>query len=88
MDRARAGGVGSGRESISRRQLTTLLFLEGEQRAAAQRAEDVITLAGQVRSARLADDLRVLLRVLPSDRADEDTRDLRHRLSTVLAEMT
>lgn len=69
--------------------LATLLWLEREQQAAHQRAEEVITLAEQVRSARLADDLRVLLRVLPSgDRADEDTRDLRHRLSTTLTDLT
>ncbi len=69
--------------------LATLLYLEGEQRIAHQRAEDAIDLAGQVRSARLADDLRVLLRVLPiGDRADEYARDLRQRTSAVLAEMT
>lgn len=68
--------------------LATLLYLEGEQRLASRRAEEVITLAEQVRSTRLADDLRVLLRVLPpGDRADEDTRDLRHRLSTTLTDM-
>ena len=69
--------------------LATLLSLEGEQQAAHQRAEDAITLAEQVRSARLADDLRVLLQVLPpGNRADEATRNLRHRLSTTLSEMT
>lgn len=75
-------------KAITATRLATLLYLEGEQHAAYQKAEDAISLAGQVRSARLADDLRVLLRALPSgDRADEDARDLRHRLSTVLAEM-
>ncbi|HEU0088188.1 MAG TPA: hypothetical protein VFQ77_11170 [Pseudonocardiaceae bacterium] len=81
-DRARS-------KAIAATRLATLLCLEGEQQAAHQRAEEVITLAGQVRSARLADDLRVLLQVLPpGDRADEDARDLRHRLSTALTDMT
>jgi hypothetical protein len=76
-------------KAITATRLATLLRLEGEHQAAHQRAEDAIALAGQVRSARLADDLRVLLRVLPpGDRADEYTRDLRHRLSTTLTEMT
>jgi hypothetical protein len=52
-------------------------------------AETTITLAAQVRSARLADDLRVLLRMPPTgDSADEYARALRQRLSTELAEMT
>ncbi|MGH3925997.1 MAG: hypothetical protein ACRDTT_24590, partial [Pseudonocardiaceae bacterium] len=79
-DRARS-------KAITATRLATLLCLEGEQRAAHQMAEDAIALAGQVRSARLADDLRVLLRVLPTgDGADEYTRDLRQRLSAVLTE--
>jgi hypothetical protein len=66
----------------------SLLYLEGEQRLAHQRTEDAMTLAGQVRSARLADDLRVLLRVLPNgNSADEHVRDLRQRLSLVFTEM-
>ncbi|MFN2495125.1 MAG: helix-turn-helix domain-containing protein [Pseudonocardiaceae bacterium] len=69
--------------------LATLLCLEGEQRLTHQRTQEAITLAGQVRSARLADDLRVLLRVLPAgDRANDAARDLRHRLFTALTEMT
>jgi hypothetical protein len=76
-------------KAIISTRLSTLLCLEGEQCRAYQRAEDAISLSGQVRSARLADDLRVLLQVLPAgDRADEEARDVRHRLSTVLAEMT
>jgi len=67
----------------------SLLCLEGERRLGHQRAEDAIALAGQVRSARLADDLRMLLRSLPSrDGTDEDIRDLRQRISAVLTEMT
>ncbi|MGH3928060.1 MAG: hypothetical protein ACRDTT_35220, partial [Pseudonocardiaceae bacterium] len=77
-----------GRASVAAR-LAILLWLEGERRIAHQMTEDVITLAGQVRSARLANDLRALLRVLPcGDGADEYARDLRRRLATVLAEMT
>ncbi|MGH4015063.1 MAG: hypothetical protein ACRDSL_14315, partial [Pseudonocardiaceae bacterium] len=69
--------------------LATLFCLEGERHSADQVTEDAIALAGQVRSARLADDLRVLLRVLrPGGSADEYARDLRQRLSTVLTEMT
>jgi len=76
------------RAIIATRQ-ASLLCLEGEQRLAHQRAEDAIVLAGQVRSALLADDLRVLLRAMPTgDSADDYARDLRQRLSLVLTEMT
>lgn len=68
--------------------IATLLYQEGEQHTAHQMAEDTITLAGQVRSTRLADDLRVLLRTLPiGDSADDYARDLHQRLSLVLTEM-
>ncbi|MGH3905501.1 MAG: helix-turn-helix transcriptional regulator [Pseudonocardiaceae bacterium] len=81
-DRARS-------KAITATRLATLLYLEGEQHAAHQMADEAINLAGQVRSARLADDLRVLIRGLPpGDGADEYARDLRQRLSAVLAEMT
>ncbi|MGH3925732.1 MAG: hypothetical protein ACRDTT_23215, partial [Pseudonocardiaceae bacterium] len=76
-------------KAIIAAKLATLLYPEGERRLAHQMAEDAITLAGQVRSARLTDDLRVLLRAFPpTDHADEYDRDLRQRLSVVLAEMT
>ncbi|MGH4017590.1 MAG: helix-turn-helix domain-containing protein, partial [Pseudonocardiaceae bacterium] len=72
-------------KAIIAARLATLFCLEGEQHVAHQRVEDAIALAGQVRSARLADDLRVLLRVLrPGGSADEYARDLRQRLSAVL----
>lgn len=45
--------------------LATLLYLEGEQHTAHQKANEAVSLAEQVRSARLTDDLRVLLRALP-----------------------
>ncbi|MGH3902619.1 MAG: hypothetical protein ACRDTE_00195 [Pseudonocardiaceae bacterium] len=50
-------------KAITAASLATLLCLEGEQRAAYQMVEDAIALAGQIRSARVADDLRGLLRV-------------------------
>lgn len=76
-------------KAIVATKLATMLYLEGEWRMAQQMAEDALVLAGQVRSARLADDLRVLLRTLPpADRADEHTPELRPRIVAVLAEMT
>jgi transcriptional regulator with XRE-family HTH domain len=80
-DRARS-------KAITATRLATLLYLEGEQRTAHQMAENAISLAGQVRSARLAADLRMLVRTSPPDGEGNDTLDLRHRLFTVLAEMT
>lgn len=69
--------------------LATLLYLEGEQRAAYQMADEAISLAGQIRSTRLAADLRVLLRTMPPGNGfDDHGLDLRHRLSTTLTEMT
>jgi hypothetical protein len=79
-DRARS-------KAITATRLATLLYLEGEQRTAHQMADEAISLVGQVRSARLADDLRVLLRTTPSGDGD-GPRDLRHRVPAVLTEMT
>jgi DNA-binding XRE family transcriptional regulator len=76
-------------KAIIATRLATLLYQEGEHHTAHQTAEDAITLAGQVRSALLADDLRVLLRTLPPrDSANDYARDLRQRLSLALTEMT
>ncbi|HEU0129351.1 MAG TPA: hypothetical protein VFQ48_12205, partial [Pseudonocardiaceae bacterium] len=76
-------------KAIIATRLATLLYQEGEQHTAHQTAEDVIALAGQVRSALLADDLRVLLGALRAGQStDGDARDLRHRLSTVLTDLT
>lgn len=76
-------------KAIIAAKLGTLLYLEGEQHLAHRMAEDAIALAGQVRSARLADDLRELLRTLPpADHTDEYNRELRQRLSGVLTDMT
>lgn len=81
-DRARS-------KAITVTRLSTLLYLEGEQPTADQMAEEAISLAGQVRSARLADDLQVLLRALPPGAGSENhALDLHHRVYTVLAEMT
>ena len=69
--------------------LATLLYQEGEHRLAHQMAEEAISLAGQIRSAQLADDLRVLLRTLPPGASGDDPAlDLHHRVSGVLAEMS
>ncbi len=74
------------RKAIIATRLAVLLYLEGEQRLGHQMADDAVSLAGQVRSARLADDLRVLLRVLPpGDDSDDHALDLRHGVSAVLA---
>ncbi|MGQ0779400.1 MAG: helix-turn-helix domain-containing protein [Pseudonocardiales bacterium] len=76
-------------KAIIAAKLATLLYREGEQRLAHQMSENAITLAGEVRSTRLANDLRVLLRALPpADHSNEYNRDLRQRLSVVLIDMT
>ncbi|HEY2765276.1 MAG TPA: helix-turn-helix transcriptional regulator [Pseudonocardiaceae bacterium] len=76
-------------KAITATRLATLLYLEGEQRSAQRTADEAISLAGRIRSARLAEDLRVLIRTsAPMDSGDDCTLDLRHRASTVLAEMT
>jgi transcriptional regulator with XRE-family HTH domain len=82
-DRARS-------KAITATRLATLLYLEGEQRIGHQMADDAISLAGQIRSARLAAHFRVLMRTVPPGHGDDHDHglDLRHRLSTVLAEMT
>ncbi|MGH3795603.1 MAG: hypothetical protein ACRDSP_12005 [Pseudonocardiaceae bacterium] len=79
-DRARS-------KAITATRLATLLYLEGDQRTAQQMADEAISLARQVRSARLADDLRVLLRTSAPTGDDDHTLDLRHRVSAVLAAM-
>ena len=58
-DRARS-------KAITATRLATLLYLEGEHRIGHQMADEAISLAGQIRSARLAAHLRVLMRTLPS----------------------
>lgn len=76
-------------KAITATRLATLLYLEGEQRAAYQMADEAISIAGQIRSTRLAADLRVLLRTVPPGNGfDDHGLDLRHRLSTTLTEMT
>ncbi|MBV9161067.1 MAG: helix-turn-helix domain-containing protein [Pseudonocardiales bacterium] len=76
-------------KAITATRLATLLCLEGEQHAACQMADEAISLAGQIRSARLVADLRVLLRTVPPGSGfDDHGLDLHHRLSTVLTEMT
>ncbi len=80
-DRARS-------KAITATRLATLLYLEGEQRMGHQMADEAIILAGQIRSARLAAHLRVLMRTVPPGHGrDDHGLDLRYRLSPVLAEM-
>ncbi|MGH3975170.1 MAG: helix-turn-helix transcriptional regulator, partial [Pseudonocardiaceae bacterium] len=78
-DRARS-------KAITAARLATLLYQEGEQRIGRQMADEAISLAGQMRSARLVSHLQVLMPTLPPGHNDDD--DLRHRLSGALAEMS
>ena len=81
IDRARS-------KAITATRLATLLYLEGEQRIGHQLAHEAISLAGQIRSARLATHLHVLMQTVPPGHGlDDHGIDLRHRLSTVLAEI-
>jgi len=81
IDRARS-------KAITATRLATLLYLEGEQRIGHQLANEAISLAGQIRSARLATHLHVLMQTVPPGHGlDDHGIDLRHRLSTVLAEI-
>ena len=76
-------------KALTATRLATLLYLDGEQRGGHQMVEETITLAGRVRSARLADELRVLLKAMPTgEKTDDYTRDLRQRLALVLTEMS
>lgn len=76
-------------KAITATRLATLLYLEGEQRIGHQMADEAISFAGQIRSARLATHLRVLMQTVPPGHGlDDHGLDLRHRLSGVLAELT
>jgi transcriptional regulator with XRE-family HTH domain len=74
-------------KAMTATRLATLLYQEGEHRAAQQTAEEAISLAEHIQSARLAADLQVLLQTMPPGNG-RDGQDLHHRLSAVLTEMT
>jgi len=71
-------------KAITATRLATLLYQDSEQDAAQQMAEQAISLAEHIHSARLATDLHVLLETMPAGTGHDD---LRHRLSAVLTEM-
>lgn len=80
-DRVRGKGITATR-------LATLLHEEGERHMAYQITEEAITLANQVRSAQLADGLRILLRSLSAtESADGYPLDLRRRVVEALTNM-